>query len=139
MGLLTGDCSIDRKRLIKLWIAEGFIPNMSGKTLEEVAEEFLIELVYRSLVQITWVDIAGRSRSFRVHDLVREIILLKSEELCFCQVLDEENSPINSQSRRLVIQNGKLNSGTMEIHQGKYQKNLSSFSLSVKPTIRTPA
>ncbi|KEH33749.1 NB-ARC domain disease resistance protein [Medicago truncatula] len=39
------------ERVIRQWIAEGFVKEESGKTLEEIAEGFLIELIHRSLVQ----------------------------------------------------------------------------------------
>ncbi|XP_059669277.1 putative late blight resistance protein homolog R1B-17 [Cornus florida] len=46
------DYSITRGRLVCLWIAEGFVKEDRGKTVEEVAEEYLKELVRKSLVQM---------------------------------------------------------------------------------------
>ena len=44
------DYSVTRGRLIHLWIAEGFIEEKRGQTLEQVADEYLDELVQMSLV-----------------------------------------------------------------------------------------
>uniref|UniRef100_A0A6N2K1C7 NB-ARC domain-containing protein n=1 Tax=Salix viminalis TaxID=40686 RepID=A0A6N2K1C7_SALVM len=43
---------IGRMKLIRLWIAEGFVEGKEGMTLEEVAEDYLNELIKRSLVRV---------------------------------------------------------------------------------------
>ncbi|XP_024028446.1 disease resistance protein RPM1-like [Morus notabilis] len=43
-------------KLIKLWIAEGFIKEETGKTMEQVAERYLNELINRDLVQVSYVN-----------------------------------------------------------------------------------
>ncbi|CAL5391848.1 unnamed protein product [Camellia sinensis] len=103
LGIIPEDYSINCGRLVRLWMAEGFIEEQKGKTLEEVAEEYLIELILRNLVQVSSTKINGRVKNCRVHDVVREIILSKSEELSFCHVLADEDSSLNNQSRRLSM------------------------------------
>ncbi|XP_052206314.1 disease resistance protein RPM1-like isoform X2 [Diospyros lotus] len=102
-GIIPEDYSISCGRLIRLWIAEGFIEEQRGKTLEEVAKEYLTELILRSLVQVSSKKPNGRVKKCRVHDVVREIILSKSMELNFCHVLGAENSSFNDITRRLSI------------------------------------
>ncbi|XP_048499173.1 disease resistance protein RPM1 [Beta vulgaris subsp. vulgaris] len=103
-GVLPGAYSIDCMRLIRLWIGEGFIQNQRGKTLEEVAEEYLNELVHKNLVQVYAEANIKKSRLFRVHDILREMIILpKLDNLCFCQVLSQDNSPTSKQFRRISI------------------------------------
>ena len=46
------DFSVTRGRLIRLWIAEGFIVEKVDQTLEQVADEYLGELVQMSLVHV---------------------------------------------------------------------------------------
>ncbi|KAL8129178.1 hypothetical protein V2J09_018333 [Rumex salicifolius] len=104
-GLFPEDYHIDRMRLVRLWIAEGFVKRCKGKSMEEIAEEYLSELIRRSLVQVSTVNRLGKAKSFRVHDLLREIILLKSEELRFYQVVQGECSNAEGQMRRLAIHN----------------------------------
>jgi disease resistance protein RPM1 len=43
---------IRRKRFIKLWIAEGFVKMVRGATLEEIAENYLVEFICRSMLQV---------------------------------------------------------------------------------------
>ncbi|GLT52979.1 hypothetical protein SLA2020_262800 [Shorea laevis] len=57
---------IDQMRLIRLWVAEGFVKEKEGMTLEEVAESYLYELLHRSLIQRSEFR---NSRSRPKHDL----------------------------------------------------------------------
>ncbi|GAB4845918.1 hypothetical protein Ancab_024924 [Ancistrocladus abbreviatus] len=102
-GIFPGYQSIARGRLIRLWIAEGFIEENRGSlTPEEIAEDYLAELVDRRLIQVAWEDDTGRARAFRVHDLMLELILRKSKELSFCQEF-EQNLDVDGKIRRLSI------------------------------------
>ncbi|XP_021768111.1 disease resistance protein RPM1-like [Chenopodium quinoa] len=102
-GMLPEDYSIRHARLIRLWIAEGFIKGTRGRTMEQVAEEYLAELINRSLVQVSRIDVDGKIRTIRVHDLMREIILSKSEELSFGNVWTGSSSSFDGLTRRLSI------------------------------------
>jgi disease resistance protein RPM1 len=82
-GMFPEDYSINCARLIRLWIAEGFVREKQGLTLEDVAQDYLSQLIHRSLVQVAEVDFVGKTRSCRVHDMMREVILSRSEELSF--------------------------------------------------------
>jgi disease resistance protein RPM1 len=42
---------IDRERLVRRWIAEGFICEEHGQSKQEVAENHFYELVNRSMLQ----------------------------------------------------------------------------------------
>ncbi|KAH7856942.1 hypothetical protein Vadar_007188 [Vaccinium darrowii] len=102
-GIIPEDYQITRGRLIRLWIAEGFIERHKGKTLEEVAEEHLTELVRRSLVQVSATKFDGRINRCQVHDLVHEMILTMCEELSFCHTLGEADPSWNNETRRWSI------------------------------------
>jgi disease resistance protein RPM1 len=104
-GMFPEDYSINCKRLIRLWIAEGFVKERQGITLEEVAQDYLNQLIRRSLVQVENSNFDGRIRSCRVHDMLREVILLRSEELSFCLVSIQNYSCFDKIARRLSIQN----------------------------------
>ncbi|GAB4849816.1 hypothetical protein Ancab_004615 [Ancistrocladus abbreviatus] len=104
-GIFPEHCSIGRMRLIRLWIAEGFIQEDRGElTLEQIAEQNLNELVQRNLVQVSKWDEIQRPKAFRVHDLLRELILSKLKSLRFCQVMKTE-STIDENVRRLLMHN----------------------------------
>lgn len=85
-GMFPEDFSIKRRRIIQLWVADGFVQEKPDMTLEEVGEEYFIELIRRSLVQVDELSLEGVPKTCRVHDMVREVILSKSEELSLCHV-----------------------------------------------------
>ncbi|XP_039130226.1 disease resistance protein RPM1-like [Dioscorea cayenensis subsp. rotundata] len=94
--------------LIRLWIAEGFIEGESGKTMEEVAEGYLNNLIDRSMVQVAESYDYSRMRSCRVHDMIHEIILLKSEEENFSKSLIKQKPGMCKTIRRLSIYNTQV-------------------------------
>ncbi|KAK3198631.1 hypothetical protein Dsin_022046 [Dipteronia sinensis] len=104
-SIFPEDYSIERGRLIRLWIAEGFIKERRGKTLEDVAEDYLSELIGRNLVEVSKWDFDGRVSSCRVQNLIREFIISKSKEENFVEVLAKSNLgiPADYKIRRLSI------------------------------------
>ncbi|KAJ0080751.1 hypothetical protein Patl1_09582 [Pistacia atlantica] len=96
--------SINCARLIRLWIAEGFVPYSQRRTSEQGAEQFLIDLIKRSLVQVVETDFSGRPRYCRVHDLMHEVIRGKAEYLGFSHFVNREHSNLPSKIRRISIQ-----------------------------------
>ena len=107
LAIFPEDYTIRCGPLTRLWIAEGFVKTKRGVTLEEVAEEFLTELRHRSLVQVSKVSADGRIKHCHVHDLMREIILTKAEELSFCCVMG--TSSFDGRFRRLSVHNSPNN------------------------------
>ncbi|GMY32588.1 disease resistance protein RPM1-like [Fagus crenata] len=104
-GMFPEDYIVSCARLIRLWIAEGFVKEEEGITLEEVAQDYLSQLIHRSLVQVEWVDFRGKTRSCRVHDMMREVILSRSEELSFCHVSINNSLIFDGIGWHLSIQN----------------------------------
>ncbi|XP_027180908.1 disease resistance protein RPM1-like [Coffea eugenioides] len=74
------DYEIECYRLVNLWIAERFVEWRERMSIEDVALGYLSELVNRSLIQVTGVFYEGTPGTCRIHDLLREVILLKSRE-----------------------------------------------------------
>ncbi|KAK2440997.1 disease resistance protein RPM1 [Trifolium repens] len=103
-GMYPEDYIVKSKRLIRQWITEGFVKEESGRTLEEVAEGYLTELIHKSLVQVSSVRIDGKTKSCCVHDLTRVMILEKCEALSFCKHISENgHSSLCGIIRRLSI------------------------------------
>ncbi|KAH1234535.1 putative disease resistance RPP13-like protein 1 [Glycine soja] len=68
--------SLDRKELILLWMAEGFLQHIhEDKAMESSGEDCFKELLSRSLIQ---KDIAIAEEKFRMHDLVYDLARLVS-------------------------------------------------------------
>ncbi|KAH6763393.1 hypothetical protein C2S52_020826 [Perilla frutescens var. hirtella] len=72
LGMFPEDSEIPVWKLTRLWIAEGFIQTNGGKSLEEVAEENLNDLVARNLVMVEKTKANGDVKTCRVHDMIRE-------------------------------------------------------------------
>ncbi|KAL8557563.1 hypothetical protein ACS0TY_004854 [Phlomoides rotata] len=107
MAAIPEDHSIRVSRLIKLWVAEGFL---KGQGLEEKAEEYVEDLVKRSLVLVTSWKSNGKIKSCSLHDLVRDMCIRKAEEEEF--LLTDRYVLINARKheRRISIGHPRLNS-----------------------------
>ncbi|XP_066391347.1 disease resistance protein RGA5-like [Miscanthus floridulus] len=101
------DHMIYKDILVWRWIAEGFIAEKQGFTLEQVAESYFYEFVNRSLVQ----PITLRSRyetrgegGCRVHDIVLNFLISRSTEENFLTMLYGQGVPSSDQRiRRLSV------------------------------------
>lgn len=100
--------AFNRKRLIRHWIAAGYIQEVGSKTVEEVAEGYLNELVNRSLLQVVERNLSGRVRRCRMHDIIRLLALRKSKEEFFCQVHKGSEACSIENTRCLSIQNASI-------------------------------
>ncbi|CAL2275835.1 unnamed protein product [Prunus armeniaca] len=113
-SLFPEDYLIRRKKLIRLWIAEGFVQDGKGTTPEEVAESYLMQLIFRSMLQVVQRNESGRPKACKMHDLMRELALSKSEKEKFGAVYDGKEVMDEVQVRRLSIQTtgGEIKLGT---------------------------
>ncbi|KAM3338964.1 hypothetical protein P3S68_031050 [Capsicum galapagoense] len=78
-GIFPEDTVISTEKLTRLWMAEDFISRVEER-MEDVAEDFLNELVRRSLIQVAktfWENIIG----CRIHDLLRDLAVKKATEV----------------------------------------------------------
>ncbi|KAM0033720.1 putative P-loop containing nucleoside triphosphate hydrolase, leucine-rich repeat domain superfamily [Helianthus debilis subsp. tardiflorus] len=82
-GAFEEDFEIDVRKLMWLWVAEGFVKPGTDK----VAEEYLIDLIDRSLVIVDKKRSDGGVKVCRVHDLLHDLCLKKSKEEKFlCEI-----------------------------------------------------
>ncbi|GJN07353.1 hypothetical protein PR202_ga25177 [Eleusine coracana subsp. coracana] len=104
-ALFPEDYEMNRKRLIRHWIAAGFIIVQKGnQALEEVAEGYLNELVNRSLLQVVERNEFGRVRRCRMHDIVRHLALDKAENEGFGIIYEDSTTFPVGVTRRLSIE-----------------------------------
>ncbi|XP_019176879.1 PREDICTED: putative late blight resistance protein homolog R1B-17 [Ipomoea nil] len=82
LGVFHKDSEIPVKKLIRLWIAEGFVETMSHrkKRPEEVAEDYLQDLIDRSLVIVNKRSFDGKIKTCRMHDLLHELCSSKAKK-----------------------------------------------------------
>ncbi|WMV22762.1 hypothetical protein MTR67_016147 [Solanum verrucosum] len=107
MGDFPEDFQVDTWRLIQLWISEGFIRMSSGsrKSLEEVAKNYLEDLISRNLIMARKKRYNGEVKACGIHDLLREFCLIEAEMTKFMHVVRTPfPSAIKPNFRRFSIQ-----------------------------------
>ena len=65
-----------KDRLVRLWMAQGFVHPLGGNTLEETGFEYFDELFRRSFFQFSHMD----RHTFVIHRLIHDFILPISEK-----------------------------------------------------------
>ncbi|KAF2576893.1 hypothetical protein F2Q68_00003614 [Brassica cretica] len=103
------DYQISVENLSYYWAAEG-IPRPSyseGATIEEVAEGYIADLVKRNMVISEKNASTSKFETCHLHDMMREVCLLKTEEENFLQIVHGSSSTAYSKSyrksRRLAV------------------------------------
>nr|DAD24218.1 TPA_asm: hypothetical protein HUJ06_025681 [Nelumbo nucifera] len=109
-GVFPEDSEIPVGKLIRLWVAEGFIQQRGDQTLEDVARDYLQELINRSMVQASKRRYNGEAKTCRIHDLLRDLSISEAKEDRFLDVLDEVNFQVSSSTsmRRVTINDMRL-------------------------------
>ncbi|XP_060183876.1 disease resistance protein RPP13-like [Lycium barbarum] len=100
-GIFPEDHQIDAKNLMWLWMADGLIPR-GEERMEDVAQDFLNELIRRSLVQVVhtfWEEAV----TCRIHDLLRDLAIQKALEVNFFEIYGPRKHSISSSCRRHTI------------------------------------
>lgn len=107
-SIFPEDYVLRKGRLIRLWIAEGFVEQDTGTmTQEEMAERYVMELVRRCMLQVFIpTDSFYVTQGFKMHDLVRELAVSVSKDEKFCTIHDgpEEVPEQERRLHRLAIQ-----------------------------------
>ncbi|XP_049356872.1 putative late blight resistance protein homolog R1C-3 [Solanum verrucosum] len=80
-GAFLEDRVIDISRLIRLWISESFVKSCEGRSLEDIAEGYLENLIGRNLVMVTQRDDSdGKVKACRLHDVLLDFCKERAAE-----------------------------------------------------------
>ncbi|KAL3501087.1 hypothetical protein ACH5RR_035536 [Cinchona calisaya] len=77
---------ISARMLTLLWIAEGFIQSTEKRSSEVVAKEYLMELINRSLVDVSKRSSDGGIKACCIHDLLHQFCVEKAKKEKFIHV-----------------------------------------------------
>nr|XP_023919183.1 disease resistance protein RPP13-like [Quercus suber] len=102
-GIYPEDFEIPVRQLIRLWMAEGFIQQIGNRNMVDVAEDYLEELIDRSLIQVATKKLDGGVKTCRIHDLLRDLCLSESDEEKFLEIRSDVNLSPMSKCRRISI------------------------------------
>jgi Leucine-rich repeat (LRR) protein len=103
-GAYPEDFEINVRELIQLWMAEGFIQHIGRRNSEDVAEDYLEELIDRNLIQVATRRSDEGAKTCRIHDLLRDLCITKSAEEKFLYVPKDDSHSSWNTFRRLSIQ-----------------------------------
>ncbi|XP_058114407.1 disease resistance protein RPM1-like [Magnolia sinica] len=104
-GLFPEDHVIKRKKLIRMWVAEGFIEEHPRKTLEEVSSNYFAQLIDRNLLLPVIHHDRRELIACQVHDLMRDIAIHMFKKENFAAILPNRRNNFKEVQRRLAIQN----------------------------------
>ncbi|CAL5204246.1 unnamed protein product [Lathyrus oleraceus] len=80
-SIFPKDYPLDRKKLVLLWMAEGFLDySHEGKLVEDVGDDCFAELLSRSLIQQS--NDGARGKLFFMHDLINDLATAVSGRIC---------------------------------------------------------
>jgi hypothetical protein len=95
------DSVIFRDDIVRMWVAEGFIDEQDGQLLEDTAEEYYYELIYRNVLQPDYLRAA--LDECRMHDLLRQLACHLSREECFVGDPESRTASVMSKFRRILV------------------------------------
>ncbi|CAO2140999.1 unnamed protein product [Urochloa humidicola] len=105
LGMYPEDYTIMKNDLVRQWIAEGFVSSIHGLDAEDIAGSYFNELINKNMIQPVLTDYNDEVISCKVHDLMLDLIRVKSGEDNFLDVIDdlEVLTKMNKKTRRLSL------------------------------------
>ncbi|XP_022892651.1 putative late blight resistance protein homolog R1B-23 isoform X2 [Olea europaea var. sylvestris] len=79
-GVFEEDEKIPVQKLISLWVAEGFINKETHRSSEDVALDYLMDLINRGLVLVAEERSNGGVKACTIHDLLHDLCLRIAKE-----------------------------------------------------------
>ncbi|KAI3445128.1 hypothetical protein Pfo_001793 [Paulownia fortunei] len=135
LSIYPEDHLIECNSLIRIWIMEGFVKPKKGRTVEEVAEGYLNELVNRNLIRLVRSNDDGSVKSMCVHDFFREMILSKSRDQSFLMTANDQTTGWISKVRRLSIHSSFAK--IQEQNCGSHLRSLVAFGVTDPQSMST--
>ncbi|XP_020214661.1 disease resistance protein RPP13 isoform X1 [Cajanus cajan] len=100
-GIFPEDFEIPVRPLLQQWVAEGFIQETRNRDPDDVAEDYLYELIDRSLVQVAAIKTSGGVKTCHIHDLLRDLCVSQSKGDKIFEVCSDNDIQILTKPRRL--------------------------------------
>ncbi|XP_057780112.1 putative late blight resistance protein homolog R1B-16 [Salvia miltiorrhiza] len=103
LGIFPADQEFSVSRIIKLWVGEGFLKPHVGRTLEDVAEGYMKELIDRSLIVVSTRGLNGKPKNCILLDPVRELCLRIVYMEKFLSFVGTGSTPAGTNSERHYV------------------------------------
>ncbi|KAL2509652.1 Disease resistance protein (CC-NBS-LRR class) family [Forsythia ovata] len=101
-GMLPQEYRISVWKLIRLWIAEGYIQPKGEIILETLAENYLTDLVNRNLVMVEKWRPNGKIKTCYVHNMIHVFCKKKARDENFYHEIKQSNQNIDSSSNNAI-------------------------------------
>uniref|UniRef100_A0A0A9H8Q9 Disease resistance protein winged helix domain-containing protein n=1 Tax=Arundo donax TaxID=35708 RepID=A0A0A9H8Q9_ARUDO len=99
---------MQRKSLVRLWMAEGFREEIGQRASEEVAEDYLTELIHRCLLVVVKRNDSGCVYEVQMHGILRVLALSKAREEKFGSVFNPLKAYLVKEVRRVLTESGDI-------------------------------
>ncbi|KAL5544022.1 hypothetical protein UlMin_007806 [Ulmus minor] len=96
-SIFPKDRSLVKEEIVRLWMAEGFLKDVAGSTMEEVGKQYFEDLISRSLFQRSSYD----EETIMMHDLVHDLAMYVSGKFCFMLDKDKNSRDLACETRHL--------------------------------------
>jgi disease resistance protein RPM1 len=106
LSIFPEDFEIKRRRLVERWIAEGFVRARGGMNIEDIGISYFNELINRSMIQPSRVNIEGIVKSCRVHDIMRDVMISISRDENFVYLIGDNVTSIGQENFYHVAYHG---------------------------------
>ncbi|XP_047967191.1 putative disease resistance protein At1g50180 isoform X2 [Salvia hispanica] len=133
LAVFKEDSIIPVKWLASIWNAHGLMQEKGDRIIEDIGRDYLNELINRSMLQIHDLTIDGQVKSFRLHDLIRDVCISKAKEEMGVKIVkgEEDDRGCSSESlykpRHHVICSKSFVS--FSSNQNKYLRSVFHFNL----------
>ncbi|CAL5010715.1 unnamed protein product [Urochloa decumbens] len=99
------EVGIDSRKLIHLWVAEGFVQPTDRQTMEECGQHYLKMLISRCLINLVKTDYNNNIITVSIHERVLAFARSEARETNFIQVHSCTTNLSRTSIRRLSFQN----------------------------------
>jgi hypothetical protein len=102
-SLFPKDHWFDKLGLIQLWMAQGFVKSCDGQNrcLEEVGNEYFMDLLWRSFFQEASMDNFGDINRCKMHDLMHDLAISVAGSLI--TTLDDMKRNVHEKTRHVSV------------------------------------
>ncbi|PIN19071.1 Apoptotic ATPase [Handroanthus impetiginosus] len=103
-GNFPEDYEFSSSEVVRLWMAEKFIPRVGGDwEPEDVGVDYIGKLEARNLIQVVKRGHDGRVKKFRIHDLLHSLCVNMGREIDFINTIADLQPGSTKRVRRLTV------------------------------------
>ncbi|KAK3417366.1 hypothetical protein EUGRSUZ_H03112, partial [Eucalyptus grandis] len=104
-ALFPKDYVFDKKDMIQLWMAQGFIESLDeNEELEEIGDDFISDLLCGSFLEVEKVDPnTGKVEMFKMHDLMHDLAVKVAGNECKMVNLNKGKGNIDEDTRHACL------------------------------------